>query len=106
MIDTEKREFGSWWLWILALVVVTFIVLGFLGYAGKFTGTAVERAVFEQSYQKQAGDRQRIATWKAQIAEVETRLSSMDADDQRRPGLEAQLSALRIQLRAAEATSQ
>ena len=98
MFDQDKSEVVG--MWILALVVVSLIVLGGLGYAGKFTGTAVERAVFEQSYQKKAADSAAYATFKAQLVEIEATLSGMSATDERRNGLEAQASAIRVQLAA------
>ena len=103
MIDQDKREVGGWWMWILALVVVSVVVLGGLRLTGIWGQTAVERMIFETSYQKDASDKRQTAIWRAQIAEIDSTLSGMAADDSRRSGLEAQRSAFRVQLRALEA---
>ena len=98
MIDQDKREVGGWWMWILALVVVTVVVFGGLRMTGTWGQTAVERMIFETSYQKDASDKRQTAIWRAQIAEIDTTLLGMDSDDPLRSGLEAQRSALRVQL--------
>ena len=103
MIDQDKKEVGGWWMWILALVVVTIMVLGGLRLAGIWGQTALEREIFESSYQKDASDNRQTAIWKAQIAEIDTTLDSMAADDPLRAGLVSQRSAFRVQLRALEA---
>ena len=94
---SEKTEFAGWWLWVLGLVIISIIALAALNAAGILTRTVVERKVFEQSYQKQEGDRERLATFRAQLAEIETRLSGQ-IDETTRSNLEAQRSALNIQI--------
>lgn len=101
MIDQDKREVGGWWMWILALVVVSAVVLGTLGYMGKFTGTVVERKVLENSIQYSEARKSEIAVFEAQLSEIDATLMGMAADDSRRNGLEAQRSAINIQLKSA-----
>lgn len=101
MIDQDKREVGGWWMWIVGLMVVSLIIFGALGYMGKLTGTAVERAVFENSYQYSAARKGEIAVFTAQLAEVNSRLMTGNFTDAERNDLEAQASVLRIQLAAA-----
>ena len=64
---------------------------------GMIGGTYLERKVFEQSYQKQAGDQERLDTFQAQLAEIDTRLAGQ-LDDATRNGLQAQRSAINIQI--------
>lgn len=98
MIDEEKREFARWWLWILGLIIVTAVAIGALNYVGIIGKTAVEREVFEESYQYTAGQRQKIATYEAQLAEINSKLSDPNLDDATRKNLEAQKSSIKIQL--------
>ena len=95
-MDSEKKELGRWWFFILGLVIVSIIVFSVLGYFGKFTSTAVERKVFEQSYQKQAGDAQKLRIYQAQLAEINSKLLSADSETAKE--LEAQASMLRVQI--------
>jgi len=100
-IDTEKKEVAGWWMWILMLVVVSSIIFTGLSYFGIIGKTVVERAVFEQSYQKKAGDKQKIAIFEAQLAEIMRKLSNSELDATTRSNLEASASSIRIQLTAA-----
>lgn len=61
-MDSEKREFGAWWVWVLALFVLTIVVLAGLNYAGIFGRTVVERKVFEHSFQYSEARKAEIAT--------------------------------------------
>lgn len=101
-MDQEKKEFGSWWVWVLVLSAISIVVLGALSAAGVFTGTIIERKVFENSYQRTEGLKARIATYEAQLAEIVGQLARGDLDASTRSGLEAQAAAIRIQLRAAK----
>ena len=101
MIDQDKREVGGWWMWILGLVVVSVVVFGGLRAAGMLTGTIVERKVFENSYQYTAAQKARIATFEAQLAEIDTRLLNTELDGVTRTDLEATRSGLKIQLNVA-----
>lgn len=100
-MDREKKEFGGWWMWILTLSVLTIMVLTGLSYMGVLGKTVVERKVFEQSYQYSAGQQQKIATFQAQMAELERQLANPELDGQTRTNLEAQAASIRIQLNSA-----
>lgn len=80
-MGNERKEFGKWWMWILGLLVVSIIVLSITGYAGKVTNTIVERKVFEESYQKKAGDLSRLNTYRAQLAQVNSLLMTENDPD-------------------------
>lgn len=100
MMEAEKRYFGGWWIWILVLIVLTLIVLFGLRSAGLIGWTIVERKVFEESYQKKAGDSAKLATFKAQRLSIEIQLRRTDLTAAERTDLEAQLAAINIQIGA------
>lgn len=99
----ERREFSRWWWWILGLVIVTGLIFSILGYVGVFTKTVVEREVFEQSFQYSEARKSEIATYEAQLAEINSQLAdpSLDASTQR--SLKAQKSAIEVRLATAKA---
>lgn len=91
-------------------LIGVFLLVGtlFLGFglfsrsAVKITDTVVENEVYERSYQKQAGKRERIAIEEANLVEIEMKLSNQNLDDDTRRNLEAQASAARIRLQVAK----
>ena len=97
-MEKEKKYLAGWWLWILLLVIMSGAITTAISYLGLFTGTVVERAVFENSYQYHEGMAAQARTYRAQIAEIEGKLLNQSLDSGTRANLEAQLSALRIQL--------
>lgn len=97
VMSDEKREFGGWWIFSLILVVLTIVILTVTGYMGKLVGVNVERAVFEQSYQKQAGDSKRLSTYRAQLAQINSRLLDESNTDIIRE-LKAQKAMLEVQI--------
>ena len=94
MFKEEKKAITSWWIYFVILLVATSVVLTTLKYFGLVGSTIVERKVFENSYQKQAGDKARLATYKAQLAAINSKLvtSPNDAD------LLAQKAMLQVQI--------
>ncbi|NQV12554.1 hypothetical protein HQ524_04280 [Candidatus Uhrbacteria bacterium] len=101
--EMTKRELGGWWMYILGLMVVSILVFTGLNYAGIIGQTAVERVVFEQSYQYTAAQKAKIATLEAQLAENTSQLSNPDLEDSVRANLESQAAGLRVQLATAKA---
>ena len=100
-MDKDKKEFGKWWMWILLLGIITIIVLSFLSYFGIVGRTIIERKVFENSFQYSESVKSSIATFEAQLSEIDHKLSSTTLDAETRTNLEAQASAIRIQLSVA-----
>ncbi len=99
-MDQEKKEFGGWWMWVLLLLVISTVVFGALNYVGLIGKTVVERKVFENSFQYSEARKAEVATFEAQLAEINHRLSgNINADA--RNMLESQASALRIHLSVA-----
>jgi len=93
-MEKEKRIIRSWWIFFTGLIIVTIIVFNILNYIGMIGKTAVEREVFEQSYQKQAGDASRQRHYRAQLAHINSLLVSSPNDAQ----LKAQKAMLQIQI--------
>lgn len=100
-MDKDKKFVGGWWIWIGCLLVLTTIVGAGLKSAGLIGGTIVEREVFENSFQYSESRKTQIATFEAQLAEIERKLMNSDLDQTTRHNLEAQASSLRIQLATA-----
>lgn len=99
----DVAEDASWTFWrFFPLIVFASIALGVLGFvlhsAGLFGRTAVERKVFEASYQRDAGLKAQIATDEANLAEIERRLANPNLDADTRYNLEAQASAARMRI--------
>tara|TARA_Y100000034_G_C6891049_1_gene409901 strand:+ start:971 stop:1312 length:342 start_codon:yes stop_codon:yes gene_type:complete len=100
--DTVRTE-SSWTFWrFLPIVVIFFIIVGGIGFGLKSLGligsTIVEREVFEQSYQKRAGDAAQLSTYKAALAEVEAQLQIPGLDAQTKARLEAQATSIRVRI--------
>jgi hypothetical protein len=100
-MDQDKKEVGKWWMWGVLLVVLTSIIFTVLGYFGVFGKTFVERKVFEQSYQRSEALKTQVVTYEAQLAELETQLNNPNLDEGDRANIEAQMAAIRIQLKTA-----
>ena len=100
-MDPEKRVFGAWWMFALALIVISTVVFSLLSYAGLIGRTAVEREVFEQSYQRSEGYRERIAILEAALIELRARQAQPNLPESTRAEIETQIVAISAQLRAA-----
>ena len=85
------------------LSILAIIVLWVIGRAMFIGNTIIEREVFEQSYQRQAGIEEAIATYEAQLAMIEIKLESTELTEQERNTLEANRASIRIQLQATRA---
>jgi hypothetical protein len=99
---TERREGLKWLFWGLGICVILGILLWVLSSAGLIGRTVVEREVFERSFQYSEATKRQIATYEAQIEEINVQLASPDLDTRTRQNLNAQRSAIRIQLKAAQ----
>ncbi len=83
--------------WLIIIVVVLTAFFGSLGFVTKYLSVNADRVITKQSFQYKEGMEQRAAILEANIAEVETQLR---LNPENRADLEAQLSVLRVQLRA------
>lgn len=99
-MDNEKKKYGAWWVWVVFLAIATGIVLTGLSFAGVIGQTAVERVVFEQSYQYTAARRAEIATYEAQIDLLQAQRRT--ADEKTVAEIDAQLAAIGIRLAVAQ----
>lgn len=97
-MQNEKKELGGWWIWILALIVLSTIVLSGLKYAGIIGTTIVEREVFKNSFQYSEARKTEQATFEAQLSEINRRLLSQIISQDERNNLEAQAASIRILL--------
>jgi len=93
-MNQDRKEFGKWWLITLALVIITVIVFAVLNIGG----VATERLVFTNSYQKAAGDKKQLNTWRAQLASINVQL----IDNPENKNLRAQKAMLNIQIQGME----
>lgn len=97
-METEKKYFGGWVMWVLLLTVVCVIVLGGLRYIGIFGTTTVERMVFKNSYQYTEARNTEQVTYRAQLTEIERKLSDTTLTSTARANLESKASAIRVML--------
>lgn len=100
-MDSEKKEVGAWWVWILSLTVLSIIALTSLNYFGILGRTIVERKVFENSFQYSEARKSEIVVFEAQLVEIDIKLSNPSLSKETRTNIEAQASAIRIHLNAA-----
>ena len=94
---------SQWIFWkFLPLFLIVVVVLSAVGFGLRSLGligkTAVEREVFEQSYQRSEALKSQIATDEAVLAEIERKLSNPGLDANTRHNLEAQMAAARIRI--------
>jgi hypothetical protein len=90
----------------LPLFLIFIVVMFFIGSMTKWGGTVVERKVFENSYQRSEGIKSGIAMFKAQQAEINSRLTQSNLSDMDKQDLLAKKSALAIQISTLEAKAQ
>lgn len=98
----EKKEFIGWWFLILGLIIVSVIILAILNYAGLFGRTVFERKIFENSFQYSEARKTEIETFRAELLEIENRLSDINLDSDTRETLNVRASALRIKIKIAQ----
>ncbi len=98
---SEKKSMAGWWTFFLVLLVVSMAVLGATGALGRIVNVVVEREVFERSFQYQESKSEQIATYQAQMAELESKLADSNLSDSAKSDIRAQLAAIRIQLNSA-----
>lgn len=103
-IREDQALLAKWWFYGLVLLIATIGVLTVVGWGLHIGGVAVEREVFEQSYQRSEAHKAEIATYEAQLAELDIQLADPDLDAHTRKNLQAQKSAITVRLNAAKAT--
>ena len=92
----EKIEATKWVVW----AIVVFLVVLLIGGISMVVSKRVEREVLVSSHQYREGMADRAAVLRASIAEIDTRLLSSNLDATTRNNLQAQRSAINIQLNA------
>lgn len=96
-----KKEGCGWFAIGLVIFLVLMVVLSATGIAGRIINVVVEREVFERSFQYQESKSEQIATYQAQMAELESKLADSNLSDSAKSDIRAQLAAIRIQLNSA-----
>lgn len=96
-MDHEKKFIGKWWMWMLMLVAVSLVTFGALSYVGIIGRTVVERKVFENSFQYSETRKAAIASYNAELSEIQHKLNG-NITEQTRTNLEAAASAIRIRI--------
>ncbi len=96
----------SWTFWrFLPIFIIAVVILSAIGFGlnslGLFGRTVVERKVFENSFQYTEARKSEIATYEAQLAEIDGKLANPNLNADTRANLEAQKSAINIQLSVA-----
>lgn len=100
-MDQDKKHFASWWFWVLMLIVITSVILGMTGTFGKIFGVMVEREVLVRSHQYKEARNSEMATYEAQIAELEGQLNRSDLSEGEKAKIEGQITSINILLRTA-----
>ena len=80
-MEQEKKYLAGWWVWLVILILASSIIFGIASYAGMFSKTIVERKIFENSFQYSEARKTELAAFKAQLAEINSKLSSPSIDD-------------------------
>lgn len=99
-MDADKKMFAGWFWWVFLMLVASGVIMAAIGYGHLFVNTIVERKVFESSYQYQEARKSAVSTFEAQLVELNHKLENPNLDSDTRTNLEAQVSAINIQLAA------
>lgn len=101
----EYKEANGIFRWVGGKMLIVIIIGTILGYVTFFTDTIIKRKVFENSFQYSEARKTEIATFQAQLVEIESRLSGTLSEEMR-ANLEAQAAVIRSQLRVAKEKAQ
>lgn len=103
---SEQEEITSWIKYAMGWPLIAIVVLSLVGWglssAGLFGSTIVERKVFENSFQYSEAQKTAIATYEAQLMEIDALLANPDAPESSKVGLRSQASVIRVRLRVAQ----
>ena len=94
------RESFKIFAFALVFFTLTYVVLSMFGVVGKIGSTVVERKVFENSYQRSEGLKEREATYQAQLAQINSLINS--SSNENVDDLKAQRAMLQTQLRTVQ----
>ena len=97
----EKKGVKKWWFFILGLVILSAVIFSGLRYVGIIGTTIVEREVFKNSFQYKEARKSEIATYEAQLAEINHKLNMSNLDENTKTNMEAQAASIRILLATA-----
>ena len=97
-MEAEKKYLGGWFVWITVLIIMAGIVFAGLSAVGIIGKTVVEREVFKRSFQYSEARATAIATYEAQLVEINRKLTNTNLETNTRSNLEAQAASIRIRL--------
>lgn len=93
-MDSDKKEFGKWWIWVTVLLCFSGILFGILSYVGVFG----ERLAFKHSFQYQESRNTAILTYESQLAELHGKRLNPNLTPEEVAGIDAQIKAITIRL--------
>jgi len=92
----ERKDATKWMLWIAGIVLLFMIIFGVARSIGLVGQTAMEAAIFSNSYQKVSADKKAKNVFAAQLAEIEYQLGT-ETDEEVISQLKKQQAMLRVQ---------
>lgn len=98
---SEKKEFLKWTLVVVVAFVIVVIVGTVTGAFGRWFGMRVERAVMVESHQYREARSSELATYEAQLAELEGRLAREDLSASQIAEINAQIRSINVLMRSA-----
>lgn len=98
MKPIEKWSITRWILTAMVSIVAISVFFFVLSSAGLIGEKVVERKVFKNSFQYSEARKTAIATYEAQLAEINFQLQSNDLSDRERNNLQSQAARLRVLL--------
>jgi hypothetical protein len=97
-VDKEKVGVAKWIFWLFGIFALLSCIAFSINSCGLIAKTAVEREVFEHSYQKSAADSDAIKAYEAQITILRSKLNSPNTDQATKEEIEAQINAIKIMM--------
>ena len=92
----DRKDTVKWVLWISVIILMLMIIFGAARSIGLIGQTAVENAIFQNSYQKQSADKKAKNVFAAQLAEIDYQLAH-ETDEDTIYQLKKQQAMLRVQ---------
>lgn len=93
-----KTEAFKWSLVFIGLMVLISIVGAVLNFGGRYFGTVGERVIFEESYQRSAGQETMKRNLEGELATINRLLNSSTLTDTQRADLLANKAGIQHQL--------
>jgi len=98
MKSIEEWSATRWIFTAMASIIAISVFFFVLASAGLIGEKVVEREVFENSFQYSEARKTAIATYEAQLAEIDSQLRSTNLSERERSNLRSQAARLRVLL--------